>query len=153
MPGLPYLPGGLDELPAEKFLLFADENNRIFRIDESNVQKNTTSFTAHWESGTLNQIAEGRLFTLRVLELYYAALATTSVTVKVSGDGGENYDAGQVVSLPITAGRIGRVAVTFDGLEEATGDDLRFRLELDTDILANIYGYREHIADRGDLLF
>lgn len=152
MPGLPYLPGGVTELPANRFVLWADGTNQIQRLDESAVQKDGADFTGHWETGTLNQIGEGREYTLHAMELIYSALANTTITVYVSGDGGEIFSAGQQVTIPITAGRIDRVIVGLSGLDEATGFDLRFRIELDTNVLVNIFGYRPHFADRGDLI-
>lgn len=152
MPGIPYLPGGVAELPAERFILFADNLNDVMRIDESVFTKDGASFTARYDLPTLNQLREGHQFTLRAFELYYVALTTTSVRVLSSGDGGQTYSAAQVVALPQTTGRIARVWVTFEGLTEATGDDLRVRLEFDQNALPVIYGYRPHLVDRGELI-
>lgn len=146
--GLPYLPPGQTSLPAERFILFADTADKVQRIDEADVQQDGSSFTATWESGSLNQVEEGKVFELTLLELWYAATATT-ISVSASGDGGETFSTPQVISLITTPKQIDRVAVGF----EVTGQDLRFRIQLDTDVLANIYGYRPHLIDRGDLIF
>ena len=143
---LPYLPPGQASLPAERFILFADLSNDVQRIDESQVQQDGVSFTSTWISGTLNQVREGHVFELSQLELWYAATATT-ISVSASGDGGETFSTPVVATLVTTPDQIARVLV---GLG-VTGLDLRFKIELDTDILANIYGYRPHLIDRGDL--
>ena len=145
---LPYLPPGQASLPAERFILFADTANIVQRVDESQVQKDGSSFTGTWESGTLNRILEGKIFELALLELFYSATATT-ISVSASGDGGETYSTPEVVTLLTTPSQIARVAV---GLG-VTGLDLRFRIQLNTDVLVNIYGYRPHLIDRGDLDF
>ncbi len=146
---LPYLPPGQSELPAERFILFADTGSLVQRIDEAEVQKNLVSFIGLWISPTLNQIVEGHEFSLTLLELYYAATATT-ISVSASGDGGETFSTPQVIALFTTPERIDRVAIGFDDVE---GIDVRFKIELDTDVLVNIYGYRPHLIDRGDLIF
>ena len=146
---LPYLPPGQSDLPAERFILFADTGSLVQRIDEAVVQKNLVSFTGLWISPTLNQIVEGHEFSLSLLELFYAATATT-ISVSASGDGGETFSTPQVISLLTTPERIDRVAISFEDVE---GIDVRFKIELDTDVLVNIYGYRPHLIDRGDLIF
>lgn len=145
---LPYLPPGQAELPAERFILFADTTNLVQRIDETAVQKNGSNFTSEWQSGTLNQLQEGHIFQLTLLELWYAANATT-ISVSASGDGGATFDTPQAVTLLATPLEIARAVVGFD----VSGRDLRFRLQFDTNILANIYGYRPHLVNRGDLEF
>lgn len=145
---LPYLPPGQSSLPAERFILFADTANLIQRIDETAVQKNGANFTSTWESGTLNRLDEGHTFELTVLELWYAATATT-ISVSASGDGGETYSTPEIVTLITTPNQIARVLAGLD----VTGLDLRFKIEFDTNILVNIYGYRPHLIDRGDLDF
>ncbi len=146
---LPYLPPGQSDLPAERFILFADTGSLVQRIDEAVVQKNLVSFTGLWISPTLNQIVEGHEFSLSLLELFYAATATT-ISVSASGDGGETFSTPQVISLLTTPERIDRVAISFEDVE---GIDVRFKIELDTDVLVNIYGYRPHLVDRGELIF
>lgn len=145
---LPYLPPGQASLPAERFILFADTSNDIQRIDEAAVQKDGVNFTSSWQSGTLNSLEEGHVFELSLLELWYAATATT-ISVSASGDGGETFSTPQVVSLITTPEQIIRAVAGF----EVTGLDLRFKIDFDTNVLANIYGYRPHLIDRGDLEF
>ncbi len=146
---LPFLPPGQSDLPAERFILFVDVANVVQRIDESQVQKDGVSFTSEWQSPTLNRIDEGKKFTLTMLELFYASLATT-ISVSASGDGGTTFTTPEVITLPLTgAEEISSVVST----PEVTGKDIRFKLEFDTDVLVNIYGYRPHLVDRGDLEF
>ena len=145
---LPYLPPGQASLPAERFILFADTANVVQRIDEADVQKDGGDFTASWQSPTLNSLKEGHVFELTLLELWYSASATT-ISVSASGDGGETFSTPQVVSLITTPDQIIRAVAGF----EVTGLDLRFKIDFDTNILVNIYGYRPHLIDRGDLEF
>lgn len=150
MAGIPYLPPGQSDLPAERFILFADITNLVLRIDEAAVQKNLVSFTGEWQSGTLNQLNEGHVFSLTALELFYASRGVTSLDISGSGDGGETWSAPQTIVMQATPNRTERLRVDFD---DVVGFDVRFRLQLNTDILANIYGYRPHLIDRGDLIF
>lgn len=151
MAGIPYLPPGQSDLPAERFILFADDSNFVNRIDETATAKRGVAFTGEWQSGTLNQVDEGHEFTLSLLELYYAGTATT-ISVSASGDGGETWTAPQIINIVTTPQQITRVAVSFDG-QASTGIDVRFRIQLDTTILVNVFGYRPHLVDRGDLIF
>ncbi len=145
---LPFLPPGQAALPAQRFVLFADPSNDVQRIDESLVQQDGASFTSEWQSGTLNRIDEGKTFELALLDLFYSAFATT-ISVAGSGDGGQTFGPNQVVNLALTPDEIATVRV---GLG-VTGTDLRFRILFDTDVLANIFGFRPHLIERGDLIF
>ena len=145
---LPFLPPGQASLPAERFVLFADPSNDVQRIDEASVTKDGSSFTSEWQSGTLNRLDEGKTFELSLLDLFYSAFATT-ISVAESGDGGETFGPNQTVNLLLTPDKIETVRV---GLG-VTGSDVRFRILFDTDILVNIYGFRPHLVERGDLIF
>ncbi len=145
---LPFLPPGQASLPAERFVLFADLANDVQRIDEASVTKDGASFTSEWQSGTLNRLDEGKTFELSLLDLFYSAFATT-ISVAASGDGGQTFGPDQVVNLLLTPDEIATVRV---GLG-VTGNDVRFRILFDTDILVNIYGFRPHLIERGDLIF
>lgn len=149
---IPYLPGGVAELPAERFILFADTGRDVMRIDEATLLKDGVGFTSHWTTPTLNQLAEGREFTLRAVEILYSALAATSIRVLVSNNGGETFSAATVVPLPQTLGRVARVWATFDNVGEATGFDLQVRFEMDQNVLCVLYGYKPHLVDRGELI-
>ena len=145
---LPYLPPGQTSLPAERFILFADLSNDVQRIDEADVLQDGASFTAEWQSGTLNRVQEGTIFELALLDLFYSSFGTT-INVAASGDGGQTFSPNQLVNLVLTPDKIETVRV---GLG-VTGTDLRFRILMDTDVLANIYGFRPHLIERGDLIF
>lgn len=145
---LPFLPPGQASLPAERFVLFANPSNDVQRIDEAAVQQDGSSFTSEWQSGTLNRLDEGKIFELALLDLFYSAFATT-ISVAATGDGGETFGPDQTVQLLLTPDKVDTVRV---GLG-VTGTDLRFRIRFDTDILANIYGFRPHLIERGDLIF
>lgn len=152
MPGLPYLPPGQSELPAERYILFADTSNVVVRIDETATAKIAAAFTAEWQSPTLNQLREGFVYQLASLELLYAAIANTTLDISASGDGGENWSAPQSLAIPSTTLRVDRVRVDFVD-PAVTGFDLRFRLQFVTTDLINVYGYRPHLVERGELLF
>lgn len=145
---LPFLPPGQASLPAERFILFVDPTNEVQRIDEAAVQQDGVSFTSEWQSGTLNRVDEGKTFELALLDLFYSAFATT-ISVAASGDGGETFGPDQIVNLRLTPDKIETVRI---GLG-VTGTDLRFRILFDTDVLANIFGFRPHLIERGDLIF
>ncbi|KKK67221.1 hypothetical protein LCGC14_2956220, partial [marine sediment metagenome] len=80
---------------------------------------------------------------------YYSGTATT-LSLSASGDGGETFSTPQVIAVQTTPLRVDRLRVDFD---DVTGFDIRFRIQLDTDVLVNIFGYRPHLVDRGDLIF
>lgn len=146
---LPFLPPGQTDLPAERFIVWADDTNLVLRVDEAEVQKDGVSFTSEWQSGTLNPIREGFVFELTRIEFIYAATGITTASISASGDGGENWSAPQTLNFVLTPGQIPRAVVDFG----VTGFDLRFRIQLDTDVIVNIFGYRPHLVDRGDLAF
>lgn len=142
---LPYLPSGVEFLPANRFILFADSDNLIQRLDESAKTLNGVSFTGWWESNSLNKQAlnEG---TLNLLTIVYSATNATTLTVRVSGDGGETWNQTRVIDLPATLG--GRVARVRRGFN-TTGFDLRIRLELDTDEVISLFELHPEIVVRG----
>lgn len=137
-------------MPAERYIVFADGSNVVQRIDETLVTKDGANYTAEWQSPTLNQVEEGFEFQLAALELFYAALGATTVGVSGSGDGGETWSPVQNVNLLISAGQMRRVRVDFDAV---IGFDVRFRLQMDQNVLVSIFGYRPHLVERGDLIF
>lgn len=146
MSPLPYLPGGVTELPATRFVLFADANHRVQKIDESALTLSGTSFTGIWESSSLNgQEIEEK--TLTYLTLAYLSAVTTTMTVKVSGDGGETWPESQ--SVPIVASVTGQLRRAQMGFN-VTGFDLRIRLELDTDQVFHVYELHPVLVKRGE---
>ncbi len=152
MPTIPYLPPGQSELPAERFLVFATTGNAVVRIDETATAKIAAAYTAEWQSPTLNVVEEGKEMTLASLDLYYAAGAATSVDISASSDGGETFSTPQTIALLAVIDQIRRVRVDFND-PSVTGFDLRFRIQMILTDIVNIYGYRPHLIDRGDLIF
>lgn len=143
---MPYFPETSGDLPATRFLLFADDANLVRVLDESEVQKNSISFTAQWTSPSLNRRDPSREYTLRRVIFFYDAQSVTTITVRASGDGGATWNESKTVNL--AAGDSQRVAVGFN----TSGSDLRFQVQFDQDVVANIYGYRYRAVERSDLV-
>lgn len=145
MSPLPWLPSGENELPASRFVLFANTSHMVQKMDESAITLNGTSFTGIWESGSLNkgEIVEK---TLRYLTITYISRVNTTVRVRASGNGGDTW-INKTVSLEASSGEeIQRAQVRFG----VTGYDLRIRLELIEDALFHIYELHPVIARRGE---
>lgn len=146
MSPLPYLPAGVSELPAERFILFADTTNLVQKIDESAKTFNGVSFTGVWESGSLNS-ETFRELTLRYITLVYISAVPTTVTISASGDGGETWSQTRVLNIVAsTASRLRRVQYGFN----VTGFDLRIKIELNTDEVFQIYELHPVLVVRGE---
>ena len=142
----PWLPGGASELPAERIVLFADNDNIIQQIKETSTDKDGTAFTARWESGTLNREGTGYAFTLNHMLIFYTALEATTLTLKISGDGGNNWTS-YTVTVTSTTNEIKVASVG----TMITGADVRVRFEFDTTVLVNIFGFIPTLVRRGML--
>lgn len=141
-----WLPSGSTELPAARFVLFANDSHEVHRIDESATQLNGVSFTGHWESGSLAGPAVIEA-TLRKLTIVYLSPVNTTITVKASGDGGETWSHSSSVTITASTGeQLRRVVVGMN----VTGFDLRVRLELDTAQVILINELHPVIARRGE---
>ena len=147
---MPYFPPSVDDLPATRFILFSDSNNKTRIIDESEVlRQGIYSFTAWWETPTLNRKDWTKEYTLRRIILLYEAVEATTMTLYPTGDGGVSYGTGKSIVILGTAGSRMRRAVT--GFN-TTGFDLRVRLDFDTDKVVTIYGYEATLVERSDIL-
>lgn len=145
MSPLPWLPGGVSELPAARFLLFADDTHVVQRIDESALQLAGVSFTGVWETGRLNA-GSIREVTLRYLTLVYMSQSNSTITVKASGDGGTTWEVSVLGTIAAsTDDRLQRKQFGFN----VTGYDLRVRIELDQNVLFTIHELHPVIAARG----
>lgn len=150
---LPYLPAGSSLGPAERFIIFADSFDRwtLFIDESSKTLEDGSSFIAFWESGTLNQ-GDPRSATTHTLKLFgvrYAAEVATSLTIKASGDGGQTWSETKVLEVEQTVGsQTKRAYVPFN----TAGQDLRIRIEFDTDVLVNVSKLFWKVEDGGDLI-
>lgn len=143
---MPYFPETEGDLPANRFLIFADQSNLVRVLDESKAQKKGQSFTGYWTSPTLNRKDPSRECTLRRIIVFYDAQSSTTITVRASGDGGDNWNESKTVSL-----------ASGDGLRKATGFnttgiDLRVQFRFDQDIVVGISGFTYKYVLRSDLV-
>lgn len=136
---MPYFPGGVDELPQSRVVLFADETNTVRALDESLL----TSLIGEWMSPSLNREDITRIYTLRRLMLLYEAQASTTLLIRASGNGGETFLPAdeRTVAILQTAERHRRLMVSFN----TSGFDLRFRLDFNTGVLVNVLGYVAYV--------
>lgn len=146
MSPLPYLPEGKSELPASRFVVFADSAHSVVRIDESSKTLSGISFTGSWETGSLN--GDGMFEkTIRLLTIVYSSPVDTTMTIRVSGDGGVTWPEVRVAQLLATGSDgIKRTRVAFN----TSGYDVRIRLELDTDEVVNLFELHPDLVVRGD---
>jgi len=146
---MPYFPPSVDDLPATRFILFSDANNKTRIIDESEVlRQGLFSFTGKWESPTLNRKDPTKIYTLRKVMILYESSANTTISIYPTGDGGETYGRVRTLDVLETSGSsMRRGVVGFN----TSGFDLRFRIDLDTDEVVTIYGYKGTVVERSDI--
>jgi hypothetical protein len=143
---LPYLPPGQADLPAERFLLFVDTTNQVQVFDESEKLGDGVAFDGHWTTATLNRGEKAyEEFTLIAFRLYYSAEDDTTVTLNVSGDGGNTWSETKQLSISGTQNEIRRAAKGFN----TTGYDLRVQIVFDTEVLVKIFGFRPTLVPAG----
>lgn len=125
--------------------VFADANNEVFSIDNSVTTRDSASFTGTWPSPTLN--APRRLATISQLTIYYQSPSASSVSVKVSEDGGQTWAETKVATLAQTTGQDGVVTLAFN----STGTDVRFAIDFDQTVAIRITGFQPVLIDRGPI--
>ena len=146
---MPYFPPSVSDLPATRFILFSDANNKTRIIDESEILwQGTFSFVGKWETPTLNRGDVSKIYTLRKLMIFYEASEETSISLYPTGDGGASYGRAVVLEKLETEGSEMRRAV---GGFNTSGFDLRVRIDFDTDEVVTIYGYKATIIERSDI--
>jgi len=135
MSTLPYLPGGVDELPAERFLVFADGNNKVQRFDESATTADGVAFTGLWESVTLNRGSKVHDCRIQTVTLFYSVQTATTLTLGVSVDGGRTW-TDKIVNLAATVeGEISDVTTNFN----LCGKDIRIRIQFDQAVPVKVF--------------
>ena len=145
---LPYLPSGVNDLPAERFVIFADKLNRIQRFAESESTYDGQAFTGFWESVTLNKQEIGRLWKFLSLRVLYFCEANATASFEFTADGGDNW-------TPITAGIVAttglrtRTAIFYPNL---IGEDLRFRINFGSTIY-NVVAFDARIVRAGKVQY
>lgn len=144
---LPYLPDA-GEIPARRFVLMADSENRVMKFDESVQQAAGEDFDAVWESPSLNRGDPSYLWTLTGVDLLYAAEEDTTVQVEASPDGGETYLNLREVEL---SGGTAEEHIQHVQLR-VTGDDIRVRVTFNTNFVVNLLAYRPWLKRRGRVM-
>lgn len=147
---MPYFPPSVTDLPATRFILFSDASNKTRIIDESEVlRQGIFSFVGKWETPTLNREDPTKIYTLRKMMILYEASEDTSISLYPTGDGGNSYGRAVVLNKIESSGSEMKRAV---GGFNTSGFDLRVRIDLDTDEVVTIYGYKATIVERSDIL-
>jgi hypothetical protein len=147
---MPYFPPSVTDLPATRFILFSDANNKTRIIDESEVlRQGIFSFVGKWETPTLNREDPTKIYTLRKLMVLYEASEDTSISLYPTGDGGRSYGRPVVLEKIESSGSETKRAV---GGFNTSGFDLRVRIDFDTDEVVTIYGYKATIVERSDII-
>jgi len=144
----PFLPPGVDRLPARRFVLWADWNNRVRQIDESRLDRAGDTVLAYWDSPSLNGEGEDREFTLTRLLLAYSASANSEVVVRASGDGGVTWH--DAISFDIVESDVGlkRIARGFN----VSGFDIRFRVIFPQDEVVIVHEYSARLLPRSEYI-
>lgn len=143
----PFLPSGVDSLPARRFVLLADDTNRVRAIDESRLDRLGTTVDAYWDSPCLNAGAQDREATLKRVHLTYSASSDSGFAVRASGDGGVTWSDANFVAAFTDIG-LKRVAVGFN----VSGYDLRFRVVFNQDEVIVIHEYNARILARSEYI-
>ncbi len=143
----PYLPEGVQDLPAQRFILAALGLNQVVLFDESEKQGDGTSFTARWESQSLSRDMVGA--SLIQVAFRYTAEADTSLLVEATANG-VSWAMSYNVPIFATSDEIRWGHAFFNSV---TGVDLRFRFVFNTDVLVNIYSFIPRLVVRGAVEF
>lgn len=143
----PFLPAGVDSLPARRFVLLADETNRVRAIDESRLDRVGTTVDAYWDSPTLNAGAQAREATLKWVHLSYSASSASEIALRASGDGGVTWSDATFQAVYTDIG-LKRVAAGFN----VSGYDLRFRVVFPQDEVVIIHEYNARILARSEYI-
>lgn len=148
MSTLPYLPAGQDSLPASRFVIFADSTNQVHRFDESAKYANGTPFESFWESNTLNKQEIGRLYKFLALRLHYSAEDDVNISIESSADGGDTW-LSEMVEIKVTTGTRLKTVNIYPMI---VGEDLRFRINFDPEIIVNFVGFSVKINREGSIV-
>lgn len=144
----PFLPSGVDRLPARRFILWADWNHRVRQIDESRLDRAGETILAHWDSPSLNGEGEDREFTLTRILLAYSASSTSEIALRASGDGGVTWYEAISFSIVSSGRGLKRVAVGFN----VSGFDLRFRVIFPEDEVVIVHEYSARLLPRSEYI-
>lgn len=117
-------------------------STETFRSGAGSTDKAGVAFTGDWTSRPLNNT---NLATITELLLTYTTPSNTTITVKVSGDGGQTWRESKTVTLTATTLKDAIVNTGFN----TTGSDLRFKIEFDQTVACEITGYLPVIVERG----
>lgn len=149
LPGgaVPWLPAGASELPAERFVAFADTNNLVQLLNESVKTLDGASFTGIYLSHTLNRKNPAKIYTIKEIAIFYATGVDHTITVRGSGDGARTFPVSKVVALRATLnGQVDQVSIPLG----VSGKDLRVQFEFDSDEVANWFGWQPVLIERGN---
>jgi len=142
----PYAPkAGEDDLPALRYIIFADLTHQIQHIDES-----ADTIQGFWESPSINRIElsqQTAVWSMTTLLLYYTAQEDYSLGISVTGDGGRIWQEESTWTLLASRGGIRN---SLKGVN-VTGFDLRFRLIFREAQPISIHAYRPKLIPRGTL--
>jgi hypothetical protein len=145
----PFLPPGVDRLPARRFIVWADHTHRIRHIDESRLDRVGETVLAYWDSPSLNGgQGEDREFTLTRLLLVYSAADDSEVAVRASGDGGVSWEEAIFFEVLESGVGVKRVARGFN----VSGFDLRFRVVFPEDEVVIIHEYSARLLPRSEYI-
>jgi hypothetical protein len=141
----PFLPGGQSELPARRFVLFADGDNSIRHIDESVLLRDGGFPDTYWVSPSLNNQIEDLEATLTLVTLMYVATAAGTLLLDVSKDGGLTWEQEKSLAVAETS-VVRRVSAGFN----LTGYDLRFRIRFPSASLVLVHEYSARLLPRSE---
>lgn len=143
----PYVPEqGTDELPALRYVIFADSSHQIQHIDES-----ANTVQGYWESPSLvrpelSQLAA--VWGVTALLLYYSSKEDRTIGIQWTPNGGSDWREERSWTLLATGGGIRSKLKGFN----VTGSDLRFRLIFREAQPLSIHAYRPRLIPRGTLI-
>lgn len=143
----PFVPTpGVDDLPALRYVIYADENHKVQHISES-----ANTLQGYWESPSLvrpelSQVAA--VWGVTALLLYYSARDDSSIGIQWTFNGGGDWTDESLWPLTASAGSVRSDLRGFN----VTGFDLRFRLIFQEATPVSIHGYRPRLIPRSTLL-
>ncbi len=133
MATLPFLPPGVNGLPAHRSVLLADGSNVIQRIDE----KVAGSFVSYWISPTLNRFDSNTKGNLRLVSIRYSSSNAGTVDISASPDGGGTWVTKTVV-VSETGNSTKRASIAFN----VSGYDVRIKVAFPASPLVKLISYK-----------
>ncbi len=131
-------------VPAESFIVIAFTDGQTSFVDPSVRWINYETFTAEWQSPSLNRSDQRAKVTLSTVTLYYYAEDEVDIEVDGSYDGGDSWPVNVTLTLEKSDSHVRQATARL----HVTGDDLRFRLRFPASSVVKVIGFAPRLIKR-----